>query len=193
MEYYEIHGDQKPQYYDGEYHPYPARGFTAVNDGEVDTSTLTIRIRTGTRPGDMLFATANVVSARFVDVLTSLHATGYTTAPIRLVKDGATLATFYVLRIHGRGGPFDPVRSGPCYSKSNPTKVFAYEGAYMDESRWDGSDLFFIPGLGVRLFATERVAQAIKRARLKNVLVEHHSECGALAAVRKWREKHMKK
>ena len=176
MIFYNVSGDQNPRYFDGEYHPYPVGGFARIYEGTQPVGPLAIRIREGREPGDMLFSTPNVVSPRFLDLLHSIKATGFTPVPVSLVKDGVTVATFYALRIHGRGGPFDPLRSGASYCKTNPSVLFGHKAVYMDNSQWDGSDLFLIPGLGVSLFVTQRVAQSIETASLKNVILTRNTE-----------------
>ena len=54
----------------------------------------------------------------------------------------------------------------------------AYDAIYMDETKWDGNDVFSIPGMGIMTFVVERVAQAIRRAKLLNVRLVKNSEYG---------------
>jgi hypothetical protein len=51
-----------------------------------------------------------------------------------------------------------------------------YDGLYIYESRWDGSDVFAI-GQGVGMYVVERVAEALRKAKLKNVRIVPNDEC----------------
>lgn len=52
-----------------------------------------------------------------------------------------------------------------------------YNYVFMDETQWDGSDVFAIPGLGIAMFVTERVKEAIDKAKLVNVVLTLNTDC----------------
>ncbi len=114
----------------------------------------------------MLFATSNVISPQFLDVLNTAGATGFHPFPVRLVRGASDLMVYHGLQITGRGGPFDPYRSS---ADIRDGALFGHAAIYMVESKWDQSDLFFVPGLGIMLFCSERIGNMLRRARLPNV------------------------
>jgi hypothetical protein len=85
------------------------------------------------------------------------------------------VAVYHALRVSGRGGPFDARRSDEELDETGFR--IGHSAIYMNESKWDGSDVFFIPGMGITLFVTERVAQAIRAAELTNVILTRNTEC----------------
>lgn len=142
---------------------------------EVPLDGLRVLVRTGTQPGDLIFTTPNVVSERFLGILRECNATGFDVFPVPLIKDGEQVALYYGLRVYGRGGEFDRVRSDADIGETGA--IHGSAAVYMNEADWDGSDVFFIPGLGVELYVTERVALALKKAKLVNVQITLNSEC----------------
>lgn len=54
--------------------------------------------------------------------------------------------------------------------------IMGQKAIYMDESKWDGSDVFAIPGMGICMFVTQRIAEAIRKARLLNIDLVLNSE-----------------
>lgn len=173
MEFYAIAAKQGTRFFDGEWHPYPADLYRLHTDPKVYAGER-ICIRTGKQPGDAIFATPNVVSDRFVKVLRECNASGFETFPVPLVRNNRQMAESYGLLVFGRGGPFDPVRS---QAQMSGQTVMGYCGVHMDVAEWDGSDVFFIPGLGIGLYVTSRVATAIRHAKLQNVKVTLNAEC----------------
>lgn len=173
MLFYDVDRKQGTQFFDGEWSPYPRDPHAYFIDTELPAGTH-VKVVRGARPGDAIFATPNVVSHRFIEVLECCNATGYRTFPVPLVKNGVEVALFCGLRVHGRGGAFDPVRSNADMREGGIS--FGQSAVYMDETGWDGSDIFFIPGQGVSLFVTEKVGMAIKKAKLRNVQVTVNTE-----------------
>lgn len=181
MRFFIVCPGQATQFYDGEFAaPYPDLG-RLILTAWVPPQQLRVQVVRGGRLGDMLFAAFNVVSPRFVDVLRANQATGFGTAEVVLMKGDEILATYYVLKLSGRGGPFDPVRSHARYGPDGPSgAIFDYDGIYMNESNWDGSDVFAIPGLGIGIYVVERIAEAIRKAKLKNVVLTPSEECSMI-------------
>ena len=176
MKFYRVRCKQGKQFFDGEWSPYPSDLMDLYGDASQPVPDgLHVQVVRGTQPGDILFATCNVVSDRFVGILEEIGATGFRTFRVPLIKRRITVATYNGLKILGRGGPFDAIRSNAKIDEFG--SVNGYSGIYMDESRWDGCDVFFIPGLSVSLYVTERVAHALQDARLLNVRLVENSEC----------------
>jgi hypothetical protein len=162
-----------PMFFDGEWDPFPEDLYAMHAEGRFVPG-LQVVIRTGEILGDMISSTSNVVSPRFLDALRSCSASGYATRPVPLVKDGASIAEFALLHVFGRGGQFDDVRSNA--DRDAKGTLHGHSAVYMDESQWDGSDVFFIPGLGVCLFVSERVATALEKGKLLNVEITANTQ-----------------
>jgi hypothetical protein len=173
VRFFRLAPKQGPQFYDGEFHPYPDLGRLFLERGPIPT--VHVEIRTGTRPGDMIFAAFNVVSSRFLDALQECRATGYETFPIELHKRGKLLDLYYGIRLLGRGGPFDKERSNA--DIRNGGTVHGYSAIHMDETQWDKSDVFAIPGLGISMCVVERVEEELRKAKLLNVRMTLNTEC----------------
>lgn len=174
MRYYEVTGGHLPQYYNGEF-PQPYPNLVDLFLGPDLPRELCIIVQEGKVPGDMLFSTPNVVSANFVNVLRSCHATGFQAFPVSLVR-GTTILTYWGLKLIGRGGPFDPKRSEAKYTPDGGA-IIGYNCIHMDETQWDGSDVFAIPGLGISMYVTERVKEAFERENLLNVRMVLNTDC----------------
>lgn len=174
VRFYQVMGGQDPQCYDGEFSaPYP--NLTALFLEENEPQGIGITIQQGTEPGDMIFASSNVVSERFLTTLQACSATGFRPFPVT-VSAGTAKLPYWGLKLLGRGGPFDDKRSNARYGPDGHC-LFGYDYIYMDEERWDGSDVFAIPGLGIAMFVTERVKEAIENANLRNVQLTANTDC----------------
>lgn len=74
----------------------------------------------------------------------------------------------------GRGGPYDPIKSKAVYFKGEDNKsngkgvIIRQKGIYFDDSQWDGSDLFTIDDFPCMPIVTERVVNAMKKAKVTN-------------------------
>ncbi len=79
------------------------------------------------------------------------------------------------MRVFGSGGPFDAERSQAEYGRGDAP--ISYQAIYMQEALWDGSDIFTIPGLGYSAFVVERVADELRKLKLKNVSLVKNTEC----------------
>lgn len=192
MSFYELRAKQGRQYYQGNPAPWP-KDLAEVFLGPSVPRDLHIAIRVGVKPGDLIFGAPCIVSRRLLGVLVSCQATGYEAFPVDVRKGDIIIPDYFGLRILGRGGPLDEVRSG-VFRGPGSTIIFGYSAVYMDEDRWDGSDIFVIPSLGVQLFISERVQKAIQNAGLVNLETVLNSECmfGA-PAVKSWRENRERK
>jgi hypothetical protein len=178
MVFYEILGNQGAQFYDGEFSPYPMDLAAFVLDAKKPVGT-SVKVVRGVRPGDMMFAAFNVVSDRLVDVLEAEAATGYRTHPIEVYNakaGGASIPGYWLLCPTGRGGPMDPVAMQVVWQRPGGA-ISNYNGIYMDEDKWDGSDVFAIPGLGIGIYVVERLALAMRKAKLRNVRLTCNTDC----------------
>jgi len=131
------------------------------------------RIGGGRWPGHIVYFL--VWSTELVEVLQRAGATGYATYSIRLLRGRQRVPGYVGMRVFGKGGPFDPDRSGAEYCSDGG--LIGYDRICMDESQWDGSDVFMIPGLGIGIFVVERVAEELMKLKLKNVSVRPADEC----------------
>jgi len=143
-----------------------------VRGGRQTPSPLEVTIAGGERLPDLLGAGMLAgVSPRMASALQETMATGYSLTPLtmRHPQLGLSIDGYAALIVHGRGGPLDESRMLPI-SRSGDA-ILRCQGFYIHEDRWAGSDGFCIDGLGVSIWVTERVAQALLRVRpkLRNV------------------------
>ncbi len=129
-------------------------------------------IEFGSWPGDMIYN--NVWSEKIIDVLKAEGATGFGSYPIKVIRLGNRIDGYRGVYVYGRGGAFDAKRSG-AYETS--TGLVYHNAVYMNESQWDGNDVFTISELGINIFLTERVAIPLMKLKLKNVSLRLNSEC----------------
>ncbi len=181
MIFYNVRGAQGKQFYDGEFSPYPMDlGELILTPGPVPHDICVKAVRGG-RVGDMMFAGFNVVSQRFVDVLRECQATGYEAHPIRVVlahRGGVECEGYFLIKILGRA-TLDAGRSGLRYFESGG--LSGWDRTYVDEATWDGKDVFGIgttrEACGIAMYVVERVAGALRRAKLRNVQLTVNKDC----------------
>jgi len=137
-------------------------------------SDLCINVVSGTQAGDIIYAAFPVFSKRFVDVLRDCQATGYRACAIRVERKGELIPDYFLLKLTGRGGPLDEQRSE--FVRDPSGAFLSREAVYMDESKWDGSDVFAIPGMDIAMYVVERIADALSSAELRNVQLVLNSE-----------------
>ena len=186
MDFYQINAGQGKQFYEGEFSPYPRDlGELILTPGPVPQN-ICVKVVRGGRLGDRMFAAFGVVSRNFVDVLQACEATGYAACPIRAFaahRANENIPGCFLLKLLGRGGHLDLERS---YRDPRDREIESrypnlrgskrYIGIYMNDAEWDGSDVFAIPELGIAMFVVERVAQAIRKAKLRNVRLTKNTE-----------------
>lgn len=177
MEFYEVVAAQGKQFYDGEFKPYPDLG--ALILGPDIPEDLCVEVVRGGRPGDMMFAAFGVASSRFVDVLARCGATGYVAHPIAVhnaERDNEPISGYMLVKLTGRGGRLNEDKMQLVRSPGGDA-ISDYSGIYMDESQWDGSDVFAIPGFGIGMYVVKPIAAALRRANLRNVRLCRNAEC----------------
>lgn len=166
MLFFHLTSTAEDRFFDGEWNPFPDDLYKLhTQDGCHDHEQ--VIIRSGTTLGDLFFATSCVVSDRLRHLLARANATGFASFPTPVIRDGQRIATFNGLIVKGRGGDLDVGRSGAVYGKGGA--LFGLSSVVMDERGWDGSDVFFVPGLGITLFISERIAAIVRETALKNV------------------------
>ena len=114
------------------------------------------RVDPGRRIGDLIGtyrAALYLLTERFVEVLRLADLSGYVVLPVR--TDGPPeIATLFLLQV-----------TGACGSASD-----SFDGQTLDPSTWDGSD-FFAPPNRNAFYLSERAAETIQQARLRNVQI----------------------
>ncbi len=149
----------------------------ALTRGEVEPSTpIAATWQSGGRvPKDFIGTSVGftrLISARVVQVLEGINATGWSTYPIQLTgRNGEHIPGFVGLAVRGRSGPRLPERSDALMKPSpvgNLRQV--YRGYFFDESSWDGSDIF-VTGATATTIVSQRVHDAFSEARLSNMLL----------------------
>lgn len=139
---------------------------------------LEAKVHSGTKLTYDAISNSNVVpvlySEKFFEVLRSVQATGYTQIPVEIItKKNDRVSGFSILCVKGRSGPIDRSRSIPTM---NPPRVpggkefLGFKGMYFDEGSWDGSD-FFVPEGTIMTAISQKIADVISQAKLKNVAV----------------------
>ena len=108
-------------------------------------------------------------SQRIVDVLTLHRVTGWSTYPVDVYgKDGAFVARYHGISIHGRCGPIDGRRSTRVM-REYPAGLFPVsKGFFFDEASWDGSDFFVPAGTNFKLVSAE-VKKTIEKLKARHI------------------------
>ena len=150
-------------------------GARALTRGELRvTAPICLRWAMGRRtPSDVIFTTSVrpiIVHERVVQLLEEQRFTGWTTYPVEVYgRDGQHIPGYHGLAVTGRCGPIDRDRS-VVELKQFPGRVApVWVGLYFDPATWDGSDIFMPQEGWYGPIVVERVRQAFRRARVKNV------------------------
>ena len=136
------------------------RGFSDV---------IRVSIIGGAVPGDFLWNSLCIliVSSKVLEVWEQFG--GFETFPV-VIEQNPSLVEYTGVAFLGRGGPFDPVRSRVVYSKclneEGKPAIMKIDGFYFDESKWDGSDLFTLDEFPCVKIVTERVVEAMRKAKV---------------------------
>ena len=113
-----------------------------------------------------------VVTRRLLDLLNEAGITGFkpVTAELRwkasLQARSLQLPELYTLEITGRGWNVESNAEIRCKDCGLVNKHLGRGG--IDVHRWDGSDLFYTDGAGVKISVTERVKQLLESNRINN-------------------------
>ena len=123
-----------------------------------------------------------IVHSRVVDLLRENNLTGWRTYPVWVTdKKGKLRRDYSGLVITGRCGHVDLTRSVVVLSEYPAGWLPHFLGHYFEEDSWDGFDLFMEhPDTrghrNSRIYVTERVRQAFRRAKVRNVELERLTE-----------------
>lgn len=109
-----------------------------------------------------------------IDALHSVNATGLECYEVNVTLDEEQIDGYLGVRIVGRRGALDEGRSG---IKRRGNCIVGYNGIYMREADWDGTDVFLIPGIGINIFLTERATSALEPLKPKGVELIPNEEC----------------
>jgi hypothetical protein len=117
--------------------------------------------------GDLIgtfWATVYVITSRFRDALEKSEINGWRAHPITLRSPRQIDSEVSLLVVTGRAGPVFGA-GGIVREDLDPV------GQYLDINDWDGSEIF-VPANRNVILLTERAAQALQAARLRNVVLE---------------------
>lgn len=155
-----------------------------------------VKIVEGTVPGDFLWNgwILPIVSSKVLEVWEPFEKF----ETYRVLIEGNTSSVEYTgVAISGRAGPFDPKKSKAVFStgvsktttdlpasafdpekwsrlvakhpNAKPTPIITdMDGFYFDESKWDGSDFCTVNEFPCRGLVTDRVVNAMKKAKITN-------------------------
>jgi hypothetical protein len=114
-------------------------------------------------------------SSALVSVFDSVGAKGLRTYDIDVLdRAGRPIEGYRGIQVLGRGGSLVDKESN-VYRIDR--RLWSYDCVIMETDKWDGSDVFAIPELGVMTFVTERVAHAVEHSRLTLISLIPNTEC----------------
>jgi hypothetical protein len=127
----------------------------------------------GKKPRDVIVSTwgstIKILSERVVQMLKDRGFTGWSTFPIDVYgPDGAYVARYHGLAVHGRCGPLDKTRTTRVLVEYPAGWFPESKGFYFDPASWDGSDFFMTEDMGF-VFVTEEVMRAFKKMKALHV------------------------
>lgn len=148
----------------------------------VPKTPLTFHRHSCSKPMDRIASTwvaLELVSDRVVQTLRAGAFTGWSTYPVRVFgKDKREIPGYHGWSVTGRCGPIDRSLSQKIWA--DPTvpggeASYKWKGLLFDPRTWDGSDIFCPKGTTFT-FVTERVRDALERAKLTNIELEPITE-----------------
>jgi len=142
------------------------------------------RYHMGKVPQDLVattFPARYLLSDRMVLALSNGNFSGWSTYPVRVIgKDGQEILGYHGFSITGKSGPPDWSRSQRV-ERQVRGGIWPYlKGVYIDETTWDGSDIFIPEGTGY-ICIMEAVHEALKPLNLTNIEFQPISEITAPA------------
>ena len=133
----------------------------------------------GRQPGDVIwtgYGVAVILHDRVVEVLRQSRFSGWTVLPCALRgKEGQAISGYSFLQVSGKSGPIDDSLAEVVEKEYPARRVQELRGLYFQPDTWDGSD-FFIPKDTAIIMVTKSVRDALKHARVRNVLFTSLSE-----------------
>jgi hypothetical protein len=136
---------------------------------------LKLRPAMGGRFVDLMWSTYSpitVISQHLVDLLTTLGFTGWSIYDVEVKdKEGQIKSNYHGLSITGKAGNRDLRRvqavEKPPVVSGGPSYI-DLKGIYFENDGWDGSD-FCLMGHTITCIVTDRVVQAFRQAKIRNV------------------------
>jgi hypothetical protein len=136
---------------------------------------LKLRPAMGGRFVDLIWSTftpIKVMSQHLVDLLTTHGFTGWSIYDVEVKdREGQIKSNYHGLAVTGKAGEHDLRRvqavEKPPIVHGGPTYI-NLKGMYFESDEWDGSD-FSLMGHTITCIVTERVVQAFRRAKIRNV------------------------
>ena len=112
------------------------------------------------------------VLERVIDILRKKEVTGWSTYPVEVFdQKGNLCADYHGLAVTGGICEADYSRS-VVVTKPPPTSrgksIDVYKGLYFDESKWDGSDMFWVGGVRV---VVDKVKRIFEQNKVENVRI----------------------
>jgi hypothetical protein len=153
------------------------REFDLLRGDWIPTDKVELRWEMGKNtPGDIIWTTLAVlviVSKRVITIFHDEGFNGWSTYPVTVYdKAGNTVDGYVGLSVTGRCGNIDNSQS-QVIERQYPGGTFPmHRGLYFNSEEWDGSDVFCEKGKSGWIFITEKVAEALRRANIKNMLLE---------------------
>ena len=142
---------------------------------EVPSRPVVLRWRRGRKqPADAIWLGVSnlAISPRLIDLLTPF--TGWSTYPVEVYDGWGARAPGYVgLVIVGRCGRM--LHDLERVEQETDWNWLNYVGLHFSLESWDGSDIFY-PSLGAGPIVSLRLRDALRRARVTNILLEQLSE-----------------
>lgn len=142
---------------------------------EIPKSLLKFHHIMGRKPKDIIMATdavLQIVSDRFLKILSENDVTGWSTFPVIVYdKNGNELTGYSGFSVVGRSGPIDDTKHRVEYRTSPFNPDYRYKvgiGLYFDIDTWDGSDIFTPQG-GI-IIVVERVKVLLENAKFKELI-----------------------
>ena len=113
-----------------------------------------------------------MLNEKVVDIFLKYKITGYNLEPVRILESGSS-SNIYELVVNGQGGKADS-RSGIIVKESCEycgMKIYsAFEnGIWINETNWDGSEIFTIEGYPSYYMVNERLKEIILKHKLTGV------------------------
>lgn len=150
----------------------PSEYFNIITSPEQPQMLLRYEVCSGHRKAEELCF--GVWSVDLANSLRKANASGFYTHPVEVTKSGQPIDGYLGVRITGKGGPIDRLRSG---APLTGTPIIYHKAIYMDIHRWDGSDVFLLPDMGGNVFVTERAAQAIQKTKMRALRLIPNDQC----------------
>lgn len=169
--FYRIRRGKASGFFDAGPDPWPTDWLDFLKRGPEPGMIIRYDIDYGYKFTDILSTAA--WSEELVRHLEAMDAIGIASYSVEVTRKKKPVEGYRGIIVSGTGGPFDEVRSG---ADRRGSALFGHAAVYMDESQWDGSDVFTIPGLGTSIFVSQRIGETLREMPLRHVELVLNSE-----------------